>query len=424
MTSKISDLTDSQTIPDNADADLVALNSADFKARLLALDLRSDFKITYSLQLENVVRSFLKTRKKSFERLLVKSNYYEPLFENIFVANNIPSEIKYMAIVESAFNVNAVSKMGATGIWQFMKPTAQQYGVLVNSYVDNRRNPMQATIAAAVFMNDLFKMFGDWSLVLAAYNCGSGNVQKAIKKAGGKANFESIAMYFPKETQAYIPAFLATMYVCEYATTHGIRLMANNSDFADTHLMLVDRAIDLKLMAISLGISVDELRELNPDFNVDVIPFNFSKNYSVRVPSNKLALLQDLKYRDGNNNYAQIIFDAVDITSKSKRKVTIHQAIKIPQHKIAVNKAIANLSANIDIETALKFEKAAIQRNSNHVYVVLNNESLRDIALKFNMTEADLHLANNLKYNTVVEGQKLVIQTSGQFSARNEQVVV
>jgi membrane-bound lytic murein transglycosylase D len=424
LTSKISDLTDSQTIPDNADADLVALNSADFKARLLALDLRSDFKITYSLQLENAVRSFLKTRKKSFERLLVKSNYYKPLFENIFVANNIPSEIKYMAIVESAFNVNAVSKMGATGIWQFMKPTAQQYGVLVNSYVDNRRNPMQATIAAAVFMNDLFKMFGDWSLVLAAYNCGSGNVQKAIKKAGGKANFESIAMYFPKETQAYIPAFLATMYVCEYATTHGIRLMANNSDFADTHLMLVDRAIDLKLMAISLGISVDELRELNPDFNVDVIPFNFSKNYSVRVPSNKLALLQDLKYRDGNNNYTQIIFDAVDITSKSKRKVTIHQAIKIPQHKIAVNKAIANLSANIDIETALKFEKAAIQRNSNHVYVVLNNESLRDIALKFNMTEADLHLANNLKYNTVVEGQKLVIQTSGQFSARNEQVVV
>jgi membrane-bound lytic murein transglycosylase D len=424
LTSKISDLTDSQTIPDNADADLVALNSADFKARLLALDLRSDFKITYSLQLENVVRSFLKTRKKSFERLLVKSNYYKPLFENIFVANYIPSEIKYMAIVESAFNVNAVSKMGATGIWQFMKPTAQQYGVLVNSYVDNRRNPMQATIAAAVFMNDLFKMFGDWSLVLAAYNCGSGNVQKAIKKAGGKANFESIAMYFPKETQAYIPAFLATMYVCEYATTHGIRLMANNSDFADTHLMLVDRAIDLKLMAISLGISVDELRELNPDFNVDVIPFNFSKNYSVRVPSNKLALLQDLKYRDGNNNYTQIIFDAVDITSKSKRKVTIHQAIKIPQHKIAVNKAIANLSANIDIETALKFEKAAIQRNSNHVYVVLNNESLRDIALKFNMTEADLHLANNLKYNTVVEGQKLVIQTSGQFSARNEQVVV
>lgn len=207
----------------------------------------------------------------------MKSNYYEPLFENIFVANNILSEIKYMAMVESAFNVNAVSKMGATGIWQFMKPTAQQYGVLVNSYVDNRRNPMQATIAAAVFMNDLFKMFGDWSLVLAAYNCGSGNVQKAIKKAGSKANFESIAKYLPKETQAYILAFLATMYVCEYATTHGIRLMANNSDFADTHLMLLDRAIDLKLMAISLGISVDELRELNPDFNVDVIPLNFQK---------------------------------------------------------------------------------------------------------------------------------------------------
>ena len=192
------------------------------KERLKKLDEKSPFNIEYNIGLENVIKSFLKNRRKSFERLLGVSQFYFPLFEEELAKNNIPLEIKYLAVVESALNPRAVSRVGATGLWQFMYQTGKQYGLNIDSYVDERSEPLKASQAASVYMNNMYKIFGDWDLVLAAYNSGPGNVAKAIRRSGGQQNYWNIRKNLPKETQGYLPAFLATMYIFEYHKEHGI----------------------------------------------------------------------------------------------------------------------------------------------------------------------------------------------------------
>ena len=183
------------------------------KERLAAMDAKSPFNIEYNQGLENIIKSFLKNRKKSFERLMAVSEYYFPVFEEALAKQNVPLEIKYLAVVESALNPKAVSKMGATGLWQFMYQTGKQYGLKIDSYVDERSDPLKASEAAAQYMTNMYRIFGDWDLVLASYNSGPGNVSKAIRRSGGQQNYWNIRKNLPKETQGYVPAFLATMYI-------------------------------------------------------------------------------------------------------------------------------------------------------------------------------------------------------------------
>ena len=242
------------------------------KERLKKMDEKSPFNIEYNIGLENVIKSFLKNRKRSFERLMGLSQFYFPLFEEELAKNNIPLEIKYLAVVESALNTRAISRVGATGLWQFMYQTGKQYGLKINSFIDERNEPMASSKAASQYMNNMFKIFNDWDLVLAAYNSGPGNVAKAIRRSGGQQNYWNIRRNLPKETQGYLPAFLATMYIFEYHKEHGIvpnKAIANH--FA-TDTVLIKRPLSFKQISDLLDVSVAELQFLNPSYKREVIP--------------------------------------------------------------------------------------------------------------------------------------------------------
>ncbi|WP_396155717.1 lytic transglycosylase domain-containing protein, partial [Flavobacterium macrobrachii] len=234
------------------------------KERLKKLDEKSPFNIEYNVGLENVIKSFLKNRKKGFERLMGISQYYFPLFEESLAVHNIPLEIKYLAVVESALNPRAVSKAGATGLWQFMYQTGKQYGLKIDTYVDERSDPMKASKAATQYMKNMYSIFGDWDLVLASYNTGPGNVAKAIRRSGGKQNYWNIRPYLHKETQGYVPAFLATMYIFEYHKEHGIVPHKPVANHFATDTVQVKNALTFKQIADLLDVSVAELQFLNP----------------------------------------------------------------------------------------------------------------------------------------------------------------
>ena len=260
------------------------------KSRLEAMNAKSPFRIEYNESLENVIKSFLKYRKKSFGRLMAISEYYFPLFEEEFAKQNVPLEIKYLAVVESALNPKAVSKMGATGLWQFMYQTGKQYNLKIDSYIDERSDPLKATAAAAKYMSNMYAIFGDWELVLASYNSGPGNVSKAIRRSGGQQNYWSIRKNLPKETQGYVPAFLATMYLYEYRKEHGIVPDRAVVQHFATDTIMVKKEMSFKQISDLLDVPIAQLQLLNPSYKLNIIPSYRDEKHYLRLPNEKIAL--------------------------------------------------------------------------------------------------------------------------------------
>lgn len=241
------------------------------KKRLKEMDSKSPFNIEYNQGLENIIKSFLKI-EKAYERLMALSEYYFPTFEAAFAKQNVPLEIKYLAVVESALNPKAVSRVGATGLWQFMYQTGKQYNLHIDSYVDERSDPLKASEAAAQYMTNMYRIFGDWDLVLASYNSGPGNVAKAIRRSGGQQTFWNIRKFLPKETQGYVPAFLATMYLYEYHKEHGIRPERALVKHFETDTVCIKKQLSFKQLSALLDVPVAQLKLLNPQFKLDEIP--------------------------------------------------------------------------------------------------------------------------------------------------------
>ncbi len=260
------------------------------KDRLKKLDAKSPFNIEYNQGLENMIKALLKNRKKSYERLYAISQYYFPMFEDALAKYNIPLEIKYLAIVESALNPKAKSRVGATGLWQFMYGTGIQYNLDVNSYIDERSDPIKATEAACKYLAGMYTLFGDWDLVLASYNCGPGNVTKAIRRSGGHKNYWNIRKNLPQETAGYVPAFLATMYIFEYHKEHGINEIKAPTNYFATDTILMKKEISFKQISKLIDIPVAELQFLNPSFKLDVIPYSEKKKNYLRLPKDKVAV--------------------------------------------------------------------------------------------------------------------------------------
>ena len=245
-----------------------------------------------------IVRQFIDrycTRlRRSVSVMLGTSNFYMPIFEEALEAYNVPLELKYLPVIESALNPKAVSRVGATGLWQFMLATGKQYGLRVNSLVDDRRDPIRASYAAAHLLRDLFRIFGDWTLAIAAYNCGPANVNKAIRRSGGQRDFWKIYPYLPAETRGYVPAFIAANYVMTYYCEHNIcPMLTNLPERTDT--VIVDRNISLSTISKFCDINLELLRELNPQYRRDLV--NGSTEPStirMTIPSmNKFLELQD-----------------------------------------------------------------------------------------------------------------------------------
>lgn len=260
------------------------LSTDTLKARLARLNAKTPFNIAYNPSLESVIKSFLTRKRGLIERMLTTSQFYFPLFEQEFDNLDVPLEMKYLAIVESALNPKARSRVGATGLWQFMYGTGKIYDLNVSSYVDERSDPIAATKAAAKYLKKLYGIFDDWDLALAAYNSGPGNVNKAIRRSGGYKNYWNIRGNLPRETAGYVPAFLATMYLFEYAEEHGLRGKQAPRAYFETDTVHVKHLITFDQISKMVDISVEELELLNPAYKLNIIPKIEGKPYALRLP--------------------------------------------------------------------------------------------------------------------------------------------
>ena len=351
------------------------------KSRLAAMNAKSPFRIEYNQSLENVIKSYLKYRKNSFGKLMALSEYYFPIFEEAFAKKNVPLEIKYLAIVESALNPKAVSRMGATGLWQFMYRTGKQYNLKIDSFIDERSDPLKATEAAAQYMANMYKIFGDWELVLASYNSGPGNVSKAIRRSGGQQNYWNIRKKLPKETQGYVPAFLATMYLYEYHNEHGIKPdRAIMQQFA-TDTVMVKKQMSFKQIADLLDMPVAQLQALNPSYKLNVIPYYDDENHYLRLPKAKTAVF---------------------VSNEDKIYAYLQHEIDIKEHPYGSRSAIASDAASTKntIRTV---------RTRTKYYKIRRGDNLGAIANKYKVSVANLKRWNRLRSNNIAYGKSLKI---------------
>ena len=360
------------TLP-TADSDLTyeaiyypELPTDTLKKRLTILDAKTPFNIAYNPALERVIKRYLKTRKRSTETLISRSQYYFPMFEEVLDNHNLPLEIKYLAVVESALKPRAKSRVGATGLWQFMFATGKQYGLEVSSYVDERFDPLRSTNAAAKYLASLYKTFGDWDLALAAYNSGPGNVTKAIRRSGGYQNYWNIRPFLPSETAGYLPAFLATFYLFEYAEAHGFQVNKTQLPIHATDTIHVKQMISLDQVAEFTDTKMETLQHLNPSYKLDIIPVLDNKTYALRLPLTKIG--------DFVQNEAQIYATAkAEFEAREK---------PLPQF--------------FEIDSKIR-------------YKVKSGDYLGKIARKFKVRVSQIKKWNGLRTNDLKIGQRLTI---------------
>ncbi|WP_296685133.1 LysM peptidoglycan-binding domain-containing protein [Flavobacterium sp.] len=350
------------------------------KARLQAMDEKSPFHIEYNQGLENIIKSFLKNRKRSFERLMAVSEYYFPLFEEAFDKQNVPLEIKYLAVVESALNPKAVSRVGATGLWQFMYQTGKQYGLKIDSYVDERSDPLKASEAAAQYMKNMYAIFGDWDLVLASYNSGPGNVAKAIRRSGGQQNYWNIRKNLPQETQGYVPAFLATMYIYEYHKEHGIKPERAPIKHFATDTVMIKRQMSFKQISELIDIPVAQLQILNPSYKLNVVPSYRDQSHYLRLPQDKMAVFTSNESK---------IYAYVDREANLREKPFQIVRPIVPQDSVNTFQRLAQAKVRY--------------------YRVKRGDNLSTIAKKYDVAVDDLKKWNNIKGNEVAYGKNLKI---------------
>ncbi len=246
--------------------------------------MNSFITLPYNDKVRNYMILYSEKMPTKMGTILGLCKYYMPIFEETFSKYNLPDELKYMAIIESALNPVAVSRAGAKGMWQFMFRTAQLYGLEINSFVDERLDPFKSADAAARYLTDSYNVFGDWNLAISSYNCGSGNINKAIRRNGGRRDFWSVYDYLPRETRGYVPAFVGAMYAIRYSKEYGLT-PANMQMPAQLDTFEIHKNLHFKQISELVGISVEELRNLNPQYIKDIIPGG-SKTYILRMPYN------------------------------------------------------------------------------------------------------------------------------------------
>ena len=356
------------------DVDYSELPTEVLKERLRKLNEKTPFNVEYNPVLEQVIKSFLKNRRSSLERLMSLSDYYFPMFEQEMSNQKIPLEMKYLAIIESALNPKARSRAGATGLWQFMYATGKSYGLEVNNYVDERSDPVRSTKAAAKYLNELYKIFGDWDLTLAAYNSGPGNVTKAIRRSNGKTNYWNLRPYLPRETAGYVPAFLATLYIFEYAKEHGFKPQKRANHLFQTDTIRVKQAIPFKDIAEITGMDVQDIQFFNPSYQLDVVPYVEGRNYAVRLPISEIGKF--VANEQAIYNYPN--------EQKAQREQILPEVAKGEQY-------------------------AGGKSTKKTIYTVKKGDNLGKIASRHGVSINNLKRWNRMKSNKVRVGQRLSI---------------
>lgn len=338
--------------------------------------MNSFIQIPYNDIVRNYIIMYSEKMKQRMPYMLGLCKYYMPIFEETFDRHEIPVELKAMAIIESAMNPRAESRVGAKGMWQFMYHTAKSYGLHVDSFVDERMDPVKSCEAAALYMYDAYKMFGDWILAIASYNCGPGNVRKAIKRAGGSREFWDIWPYLPRETRYYVPAFVGALYTLEYYKEHGLKpesmVMPTGVD-----TLVIKKQLHLRQVSEITGAPIEDLRNLNPQYRHEIIP-GHEREYILRIPyqyTGDFIEQEDTIYR----HKADVFFDPVAI------------------------KKIKDGGDGVRI-----------------IHKVKNGEYLGRIASKYNVSVAKIKKWNNLKSDNIRVGQSLVIYRGGSGPATSQ----
>jgi membrane-bound lytic murein transglycosylase D len=337
-----------------------------------------------SLPYNDIVRSYIVYYMQKYPRhsgkMVGLAEYYLPKFEEILDAYNIPLEMKALPIIESSLNPIAVSRAGATGMWQFMLVTGRRYGLTINTYVDERRDPITSTYAAAKYLTVLYSMFHDWTLALAAYNCGEGNVLKAISRAGGKRDYWEIYPYLPKETRNYVPLFVAANYAITYYKEH--RITPGSFNFpTQVDTFMVNSKLHFEQIANTIDIPIVKLRELNPQYRHDVIPGN-ERPYELRIPS----------------EYTNAFID-------NERRIYGHNEAKYFNPNIVVNPTTSPKNGKSTTTTSIM-----TSNSPQTIHEVTSGESLGLIASRYKIKLNDLYSWNSLtERSTIYPGQKLVI---------------
>ena len=345
--------------------------------------------VTIEMPFNSVVKTYIEMytqrRRTLVEEMLGMSLYYMPIFEQALEKEGLPLELKYLPVIESALNPDAVSRVGATGLWQFMISTAKGLGLEVNSLVDERRDPYRASEKAAVYLKNLYNIYHDWSLVIAAYNCGPGNVNKALRRAGGSGkDFWAIYPYLPKETRGYVPAFIAANYVMTYFKNHNISpSLAKKPLLTDT--IAVNQRINFNQISKVLNMPIDELRVLNPQFRRDVIPGD-THSYSLCLPTHQVYSF--IMSKDSILNYRTDLYGRRDVVEPA----TITESKDI--------QGVEGVDFTYETQTVTKWHK------------VRRGETLAKIAGKYGVTSSSIKRANGLRKSSVKRGQSLKIVTT------------
>lgn len=366
--SVLSKLTDDTTKYDNNDTLI-------FK-RLSAIE--TPIQVAYNDRVKRFIELYAVQRQRSSSVILGLAQYYYPWMKAIFDKYDLPEELVYITIIESALNPTAVSPAGATGIWQFMYGTGKLYGLEVTSYVDDRRDPYKATDAAARHFRDLYNIFGDWGLAISAYNCGAGNVRKAIQRSGGRTDFWGVYPYLPRETQNYFPAFIGAMYMMTYHNLYGIQ-PAKITIPLDVDTIMINKETHFQQIANVLNISYDEIKSLNPQYKKDIIPA-FNQPMPVRLRSKDI-----LQY--------------------------IAMADSVPKYNYDTYfNPTRDLSVTASGGTVSDDGMMIVQKTPNKYHTVRKGESLGKIASKYHTSVSNLKAWNHLHSTNLRVGQKLIVK--------------
>ena len=336
--------------------------------------------------------------RRSVSFILGASNFYMPIFEEALEAYNLPLELKYLPVIESALNPKAVSRVGATGLWQFMLPTGKRYGLEVNTLVDERRDPVKASYAAAHYLSDLYKIFDDWSLVIAAYNCGPANVNKAIHRAKGNADYWNIYPYLPKETRGYVPAFIAANYIMNYYCDHNICPMVSELP-TKTDTVVVNKDIHFEQIAQKLNINIEHLRNLNPQYRHDIVN-GLHHPMALRLPSTLIGAFID-------QEDSICAYKADELLLK---RTLVEVNDDVPSVSRSRSSYSRHSSSSSRSKRGGKKDKKGKKGKKNKSVTIKSGDTLSEIAARNGTTVKKLRKLNGISGNSIRAGKKLKVK--------------
>lgn len=389
--------------------------AAEYEERLKKLP--TEIELPYNSVVGNYINMYLTKRRSLVADMLALHSYYGPIFVEELLKEGMPTELQYLPVIESAINPNAVSRAGAAGLWQFMPATAKGLGMEVNSLIDERRDARLSSRNAARYLKQLYEIYNDWSLAIAAYNCGPGNVNKALRRAGGegKKDFWEIYNYLPAETRGYVPAFIAANYVMNYYNKHGISPTVIKRHLT-TDTVQVNKYIHFDQIAAVLNIPVDEIRMLNPQYRKDIIPGDY-RPYVLTLPTQ-----QCLSYVMSEKRIVE--YDA----DRYARRSYVEPGESSEPEAVPGDNGVANLAqasrqtsnaeTNNEIAQTQLTEKMVVK-----THVVTRGESIRDIARQYGVSATDIKRWNQLRRGKVKEGDRLKIEVFERVAPEGVKVV-